>query len=182
MASTLTRSSRRAGGVTTRSELTLHQNNAYNGQSLSNATRLKRPRESSDHDQEAIKPKKARIAIEFEARPKAQPKRRSPVIASDATSEPVAVAQRSTPKNATTQTAIAKARVSSKYAEKVANGVRHELNRLRPSEVDKKDEKRTLRSQEGQRFKSELSAYFPDYDVVIGNEPEETRTCYNPLA
>ncbi|RDA82812.1 hypothetical protein CP532_1364 [Ophiocordyceps camponoti-leonardi (nom. inval.)] len=32
---------------------------------------------------------------------------------------------------------------------------------------------RTLRSQEATRFKSELSAYFVDYDEVIGNEPKE---------
>lgn len=176
MASTLTRSSRRAGGAATRSELAPHQNNAHNRQSPANATRLKRPRDSSDNDPEVIKLKKPRITIDLETRPKAQPKKRSLVIATDAKSKAVTVAQRSTPKNATTQTATAKARGSSKYAEKVANGVRHELDRLQPSEADKKDEKRTLRSQEGQRFKSELSAYFPDYDIVIGNEPEETRT------
>ncbi|KAJ2973399.1 hypothetical protein NQ176_g6632 [Zarea fungicola] len=32
---------------------------------------------------------------------------------------------------------------------------------------------RKLRSQEATRFKSDLSAYFPDYDEVIGNEPKE---------
>ncbi|KAL1839136.1 hypothetical protein VTJ49DRAFT_1832 [Mycothermus thermophilus] len=34
---------------------------------------------------------------------------------------------------------------------------------------------RKLRSQEGTRYKSELSAYFPEYDEVIGNDPKETR-------
>ncbi|KAF3764487.1 hypothetical protein M406DRAFT_356570, partial [Cryphonectria parasitica EP155] len=32
---------------------------------------------------------------------------------------------------------------------------------------------RKLRSQEGVRYKSELSAYFPEYDEVIGNIPKE---------
>ncbi|KAL2270162.1 hypothetical protein VTJ83DRAFT_2346 [Remersonia thermophila] len=33
---------------------------------------------------------------------------------------------------------------------------------------------RKLRSQESSRYKSELSAYFPEYDEVIGNDPKET--------
>ncbi|KAJ8104876.1 hypothetical protein ONZ43_g7649 [Nemania bipapillata] len=32
---------------------------------------------------------------------------------------------------------------------------------------------RKLRSQEATRFKSELAAYFPEYDEVIGNDPKE---------
>jgi hypothetical protein len=37
-----------------------------------------------------------------------------------------------------------------------------------------------LRSQEATRFKSELSAYFPEYDEVIGNDPPtEQRTSGN---
>ena len=31
------------------------------------------------------------------------------------------------------------------------------------------------------RFKSELSAYFPDYDEVIGNDPKEEREFFVPL-
>lgn len=172
MASPLTRSSRRAEGLTTRSELTIHQNNALNRQNLSNTNRRKRPRDAADHDQDDISAKRARVTIEIDSPPKAQPKKRSLVIAPDA--KPDVVLQRSAPKNSTTNTA-AKARVPTKYAEKVANGFKHELDRLQPSESISKDEKRILRSQEGTRFKSELSAYFPDYDVVIGNEPEETR-------
>lgn len=42
-----------------------------------------------------------------------------------------------------------------------------------PSEVVLKDEKRKLRSQEGTRFKSNLSRFFPEYDEVIGNDPRE---------
>ncbi len=66
-----------------------------------------------------------------------------------------------------------------KHQEKVANGLKHELNRLRPNATDTKEQGRKLRSQEATRFKSELSAYFPEYDEVIGNDPKETRT-YSP--
>ncbi|KAF4636683.1 hypothetical protein G7Y89_g1401 [Cudoniella acicularis] len=59
------------------------------------------------------------------------------------------------------------------HHQKVVNGIKHELDRLQPNSADLKDEKRKLRSQEGTRFKSELSAYFPEYDEVIGNEPKE---------
>ncbi|RDW73181.1 hypothetical protein BP6252_07088 [Coleophoma cylindrospora] len=59
------------------------------------------------------------------------------------------------------------------HHQKVANGIKHELDRLQPSEAITKDEKRKLRSQEGTRFKSELSLYFPEYDEVIGNDPKE---------
>ena len=62
-----------------------------------------------------------------------------------------------------------------KHKEKVVNGLKHELNRLQPSSADIKSQGRKLRSQEATRFKSELSAYFPDYDEVIGNEPKEQR-------
>lgn len=39
----------------------------------------------------------------------------------------------------------------------------------------KGEEKRKLRSQEGARYKSELSAYFMDYDEMIGNVPKQAR-------
>ncbi|CAI0649278.1 unnamed protein product, partial [Colletotrichum noveboracense] len=62
-----------------------------------------------------------------------------------------------------------------KHQEKVINGIKHELDRLQPREVDThtKEGGRKLRSQEATRFKSELSAYFPEYDEVIGNDPKE---------
>ena len=62
---------------------------------------------------------------------------------------------------------------------KVSNGLKHELERLQPAAADtvvKKNEKRKLRSQEGAKHKSELSNYFPEYDVVIGNEVADRRT------
>lgn len=46
---------------------------------------------------------------------------------------------------------------------------------MQPSEANTKDEKRKLRSQEGTRFRSELSLYFPEYDEIIGNDPKEDR-------
>ncbi|KAL2161531.1 hypothetical protein VTH06DRAFT_8093, partial [Thermothelomyces fergusii] len=61
-----------------------------------------------------------------------------------------------------------------KHREKVANGLKHELNRLQPSAADTREQGRKLRSQEATRFKSELAAYFPEYDEVIGNDPKET--------
>lgn len=62
-----------------------------------------------------------------------------------------------------------------KHQAKVINGIKHELDRLRPEASVGKEQGRKLRSQEATRFKSELSAYFPDYDEVIGNEPKEER-------
>ncbi|KAI1807038.1 something about silencing, SAS, complex subunit 4-domain-containing protein [Daldinia bambusicola] len=64
-----------------------------------------------------------------------------------------------------------------KHKEKAINGIKHELDRLQPSATDANSATerpgRKLRSQEATRFKSELSAYFPDYDEVIGNDPKE---------
>lgn len=50
---------------------------------------------------------------------------------------------------------------------------KYELNKLQPNLVDTKSQGRKLRSQEAIRFKSELSAYFSEYDEVIGNEPKK---------
>jgi len=59
-----------------------------------------------------------------------------------------------------------------RHKEKVG---KNELNKLQANLADTKSQGRKLRSQEATRFKSELSAYFPDYDEVIGNEPKEQR-------
>lgn len=68
---------------------------------------------------------------------------------------------------------------TTKHQSKVKNGIKHELDRLQPSAADASSANsrtgRKLRSQEATRFKSELSAYFPDYDEVIGNDPKEQR-------
>ncbi|KAI0431539.1 hypothetical protein F5Y09DRAFT_186637 [Xylaria sp. FL1042] len=78
----------------------------------------------------------------------------------------------------TTTTAPAKEHGLTRHQEKVINGIRHELDRLQPSTADTSSATtgppgRKLRSQEATRFKSELSAYFPEYDEVIGNDPKE---------
>ncbi|OAA63750.1 hypothetical protein SPI_03913 [Niveomyces insectorum RCEF 264] len=62
--------------------------------------------------------------------------------------------------------------------DKAVNGIKQELKSLQVTPADAVavasgplEGGRKLRSQEATRFKSELSAYFPDYDEVIGNEP-----------
>lgn len=59
----------------------------------------------------------------------------------------------------------------------MVNGIKHELDRLQPDSKDTASisQGRKLRSQEGVRYKSELSAYFPEYDEVIGNVPKQER-------
>lgn len=72
-----------------------------------------------------------------------------------------------------------------KHSQKVVNGIKHELDRLQPSSADmanSNSQGRKLRSQEGVRYKSELSAYFPEYDEVIGNIPKEHRAYTCPLS
>ena len=69
---------------------------------------------------------------------------------------------------------------STKKGGKGVNGMKHELDRLQPKAADKKQEGRKLRSQEATKFKSELAAYFPDYDEVIGNEQKQQRECPGP--
>jgi hypothetical protein len=139
---------------------------------------LKRPRRPSglsDEDYDRFGHKKARHSIEVQQRPKAQPKKLPGVIKATMTAKPDGLSQRRTQHTTAGQNSDMKGKQTPKSAEKANNGIKHELERLQPSEADTKDEKRKLRSQEGTRFKSELSAYFPDYDVVIGNEAEETR-------
>lgn len=80
-------------------------------------------------------------------------------------------------------TAEDQAAALTKHQEKVVNGIKHELDRLQPSSADmaaSNKQGRKLRSQEGVRFKSELSAYFPEYDEVIGNIPKEDRMSSPP--
>ncbi|KFY86493.1 hypothetical protein V500_07601 [Pseudogymnoascus sp. VKM F-4518 (FW-2643)] len=142
---------------------------------------LKRPRRLSDgekHDRFGLK--KQRFAVEVDARPRAQP-RKLPggAAAAKPTKTPAkstgALAQR--PAGDKEEGSAVATRQQPKYAEKAINGIKHELERLQPDRKDTKSETRKLRSQEGTRFKSELASYFPDYDVVIGNEAaEETHT------
>lgn len=62
-----------------------------------------------------------------------------------------------------------------RYQHKAVNGTRTKLDRLQAKPAAAPEQGRKLRSQEATRFKSDLSAYFPDYDEVIGNDPKEQR-------
>ncbi|KAI0389557.1 hypothetical protein F5Y17DRAFT_120229 [Xylariaceae sp. FL0594] len=70
-----------------------------------------------------------------------------------------------------------------KHRQKAINGIRHELDRLQPNAAGTTSATgltgRKLRSQEATRFKSELSAYFPEYDEVIGNDPPKEQQLPN---
>ncbi|PNP58466.1 hypothetical protein THARTR1_01482 [Trichoderma harzianum] len=117
--------------------------------------RTKRALDVAEREFEAIRHKKTRIAVEILAKPQLPletvnvqpPIPRRAAVASSASRQPVPPA-------------------------KVINGIRHELDRLQPRHDDTKEQGRKLRSQEATRFKSDLSAYFPDYDEVIGNDPK----------
>ncbi|PFH56789.1 hypothetical protein XA68_15984 [Ophiocordyceps unilateralis] len=65
--------------------------------------------------------------------------------------------------------------ITTKHRARVINGVKTEVDRLQPQAPSARSSSqgRKLRSQEATRFKSELSAYFVDYDEVIGNDPKE---------
>ncbi|KAI1827482.1 hypothetical protein F4861DRAFT_492845 [Xylaria intraflava] len=97
-------------------------------------------------------------------------------IAAATTSSSTAAATTTTPATTTT-TAESREHGLTRHQEKVINGIRHELDRLQSNVADASTATdppgRKLRSQEATRFKSELSAYFPEYDEVIGNDPKE---------
>ncbi|GAB1310891.1 Something about silencing, SAS, complex subunit 4-domain-containing protein [Madurella fahalii] len=159
-----------------------------------NPPRAKRPLEAPGRDCDPIVPKRARfttgIAVEIPARPSfhARFTSREPADARSPQAPPPKPTIAGRPKSpshsrATPPAANAAANATlpsaqqqpalTRHQEKVANGLKHELDRLQPSAADTKDQGRKLRSQEATRFKSELSAYFPDYDEVIGNDPKE---------
>lgn len=185
MASITLRSSRRSEGLTTRSSAknNVALGNPHSRYPQSNIGRKKRHRDSLDDEKHSISPKRVKIAIEIDAFPKSQPKTRPVIIQADPNDVPPkrsAAAAPATVKTATKQTPTESLpRKPTNHHEKVVNGIKHELDRLQdrlqPRKPDLKDEKRKLRSQEGTRFKSELSLYFPEYDEVIGNEPKEDR-------
>lgn len=151
------------------------------------AGRNKRALDTHDRDFDAIKPKKSRITVEVPARGshrlrvsdsdnnKAPPPTRQP-----AATPTVASATIPNSPPPPTENAISKPKQEqtlTQHQSKVINGLKHELDRLQPqpSDTNTKEQGRKLRSQEATRFKSELSAYFSDYDEVIGNEPKEQR-------
>ena len=186
------RSRGRSGSIVgcplTRSRPAVFQHNSSGGPGRGGAGRTKRGLDASERDLDAIKPKRARIAVEILAKP--------PPITNDTSRVPPSRPRSS---GATVETLVrpphilASPRANApttarrqqqhaapltKHQEKVQKGIRHELDRLQPQAVDTKEQPgRKLRSQEATRFKSDLSAYFPDYDEVVGNDPKEHRTC-----
>jgi hypothetical protein len=182
----LTLRSRKYEGLTTRSSarnnvVTLGSSRDRRHQQQSNIRKKRPPRDSLEDEKNSIK--RVKIAIEIDSYPRSQPKTRSVIIQHpDAIDVP--------PKRSTAAPAVKKAATQTHtqpafskptiHHEKVANGIKHELDRLQdnlsqPLPPNLKEEKRKLRSQEGTRFKSDLSLYFPDYDEVIGNDPKEDR-------
>lgn len=203
MTTSMTRS-RRAEGVhhqqphpNTRHPQASANAKAQNNQAFAtNLQRNKRQLDQSTRDFDQIVTKKARIAVEIPARSafhsrnatdvkrpshsQQHPTKAATIAAPNGsvtsrppTAPPIAVTKVATP-NGTQQQPPQRSGLT-KHKEKVVNGLKHELDRLQPNSADTKDQGRKLRSQEATRFKSELSAYFPDYDEVIGNDPKEQR-------
>jgi hypothetical protein len=169
----------------------------------SNSTHMKRPLATLDSNYGPQKPKRSRITVEIvsrhfsdgttppkplpvtKPRPAATTRRRghSPPLAPEiappaSTASPRVPAARPAQLKAATAPKKNKEPNLTKHKEKVINGIKHELDRLQPSVADASQaptQGRKLRSQEAIRFKSELAAYFPDYDEVIGNDPKEQR-------
>ncbi|OBS19658.1 hypothetical protein FPOA_11383 [Fusarium poae] len=147
------------------------------------AGRNKRALDAHDRDFDAIKPKKSRITVEVPAKgshrlrvanidKEASPARQPTATPTVATATTPKIPSPSTD-NATLEPK--QEQTLTQHQSKVINGLKHELDRLQPqpSDTNTKEQGRKLRSQEATRFKSELSAYFSDYDEVIGNEPKE---------
>lgn len=163
--------------------------------------RMKRPLDPIVNNYDPSKPKRARITVEILSRPippnsppksitvksqahpqpqlQTQPLTNESTIAPTTQKPPLPPTQQQSSKTATA--AVSSEPPLKKHKEKAINGIKHELDRLQPSVADTSSATerpgRKLRSQEATRFKSELSAYFPDYDEVIGNDPKEQRTC-----
>lgn len=187
----LTRSTRRAEG--------LHRHHAPPLAPRSAASlyhdegRQKRGLEAPERDVDALRSKKARIAVEILARttptdapgavrarpPRPAPRQHQhPLVSVGGSGRPELQ-----PAFSSAPEPQAPDLNPTKHHAKVINGIKHELGRLQPEPAGTKKEGRKLRSQETTRFKSELSAYFPDYDEVIGNDPKEQRSYLScPLA
>lgn len=159
-----------------------------------NSARMKRPLDLINPNPDPSKVKRSRIAVEIKSLAKIGPPSplRSIVVRPPppAPAVDVTLQQNKPPLSLPPPTTISTAAVPvpqlntaqiplTSHQKKVINGIRHELDRLHPSAADAgqvKEPGRKLRSQEATRFKSELSAYFPDYDEVIGNDAKEHRT------
>lgn len=129
---------------------------------------------------EAIKNKKARIAVEIISKNKTIPHTNeaatlpTEVVTTGGAGNPTLNPPVST--NQTPKPPTQNEQNLTKHQSKVLNGIKHELDRLQSEPVNTKEPGRKLRSQEAARFKSELSAYFPEYDEVMGSEVREQRT------
>ncbi|KAK0391634.1 hypothetical protein NLU13_1133 [Sarocladium strictum] len=183
------------GGPLTRSRPTIfqHSNSTSSG-------RTKRGIDVADRDIEALKPKRARIAVEILAKPQPigglshdatrvasapRPRSSGGAVGVETVVRPPQVPpqqhqqrQPQPQQQRQSSTATTNQRQSApqptKHQEKVRKGIKHELDRLQPQSTDTAESSgRKLRSQEATRFKSELAAYFPDYDEVVGNDPKE---------
>jgi hypothetical protein len=187
--------SRRAEGLSTRSSTRNNMANPqgnhhafdHNRQQQPNIGRKKRHRDSIDDAEAKLKVKRAKVTVEIDARPQSKPRTRSFPLPNARLDVALTRQRRPSPKRDDTTTQTAPPPLPTQkpavHHQKVVNGIRHELDRLQPNATDltKKDEKRKLRSQEGTRFKSELSAYFPEYDEMIGNEPKEERKFHTKI-
>ncbi|KAK8072026.1 hypothetical protein PG996_005374, partial [Apiospora saccharicola] len=143
--------------------------------------RMKRPLEIIDTNLDHQKSKRARIAVEIISRsippgispPKSIAVRPQSTTQSAAKPATVATTQRKLHQQRQQQTPLLPTRNLRPLLPPLP------INRLQPNPTDattqppKEQGGRKLRSQEQTRFKSELSAYFPDYDEVIGNDPKE---------
>ncbi|KAH8734550.1 something about silencing, SAS, complex subunit 4-domain-containing protein [Ilyonectria robusta] len=179
----VTRSTRRAEGLHPHHHASAHAHHLTPSAAASaglfhQAARNKRALEGPERDFDVIKPKRSRITVEILAKGSQN--------LADAVRAPPAPVSRPRlalatvnppPPPTTTTTAAAPATNTdqnlTKHQAKVINGIKHELDRLQPQSKDTREQGRKLRSQEATRFKSELSAYFPEYDEVIGNDPKE---------
>ena len=148
------------------------------GGAQTGARRTKRGLDATERDLDALRPKKARIAVEILAKPSreerenvsVQPPRPRPSAApAPQRQQPVKKPPAAAPLAADADPDL------TKHQAKVINGIKAELDRLQPRHAETRQYGRKLRSQEATRFKSELSAYFPEYDEVIGNDPKEQR-------
>jgi hypothetical protein len=173
----------------------LHQAPNGGGGAGGRTSRTKRSLDERDFD--TIKPKKSRIAVEILSKPRAishavnnkAATTAAPTHDAKSTAAPRVAnmddeAKQTAQKSDQTPVAPPKKEQNiTKHQSKVINGMKHELDRLQPQASDaNKREGRKLRSQEATKFKSELSAYFPDYDEVIGNEPKQQRMSLQPAA
>ncbi|KAG9247024.1 something about silencing, SAS, complex subunit 4-domain-containing protein [Calycina marina] len=194
MASLSLRSSSKREGLSTRSTTAARNNSDVRAptdnrnttsshsptQHLPN-TRKKRTIESADQRDLTAANKKPKLALEIHSKVKAKaPAIQSKVVNGDAVHNSRSSLAPSTKRKHTNPTKPEpwQSPPRTNHQQKVVNGIKHELGRLAPRAEDlkaaeQKNTKRSLRSQEGVRFKSDLSTYFPEYDEVIGNDPKE---------